>query len=95
LGIAGAVLVQYGRVRRLDAEAGDVEIAEGELRRFQYRKDDQRRYRVFLGEQSYSVSRAAYLAIANGPGRIYYVPRSREVLAIEPLASPALPGTAT
>lgn len=94
LGAAGAVLVQYGRLRRLDSDAGRVEVAEGELRRFQYRKDDRRRYRVFLGEQSYSVSRAAYLAIANGPSRVYYAPRSREVLAIEPLVSSALPGGA-
>lgn len=69
-----------------DLLAGEVASAEGFVRRTVHRSNKSTSYYYKLDKLSFSVSGTAYNALVEGLRyRVYYLPRSKKLLGIEPL----------
>lgn len=82
--LLGLIVMMVNRWR--DLQDGRVLMLEGFVRGEEHSSDDSSTYYYVLGDEKFTVSGAAYRALVAGQRyRLYYLPRSKKLVSIEPL----------
>jgi hypothetical protein len=92
--IFALLLLYIGYTHYADMLAGRVAMLEGVVVSNKRSGDEGGyTYHYVIGRESFLVSESAYLALISGlPYRVYYGPKSKKLLSIEPLVNTPVPG---
>lgn len=92
--IFALLLLYIGYTHYADMLAGRVAMLEGVVVSTKHTGDEGGyTYHYVMGRERFTVSESAYLALISGlPYRVYYGPKSKKLLSIEPLVNASVPG---